>query len=186
MNVIFLDIDGVLNCAEFRREKLRSRDFSVNMEAHCIARLKTIVQAVGASIVLISSWRKYWMRGGSVDSAGQRIETALAQFGLSVYDKTPVLPDGSRSQEVEQWLADNRCVDQFVILDDNDFGWSGRLRAHWVHCDDATGLTDSQAELAVSVLQGALLPMPEDKPEAGNGGILHTLRSFFVRKPRQR
>jgi len=65
MKVLFLDIDGVLNCAEcFKREhdawveKGKPKDEHWNMlDPVHIARLNRIVAETGAKIVVSSSWR---------------------------------------------------------------------------------------------------------------------------------
>ena len=157
MKVIFLDIDGVLNCAGYRQEKMKEGHFSVVIQPEHLNRLKKIVESTDASIVLISSWRKFWQREGNIDSAGKEIEQAFARTGLFVADKTPVLQDGSRSHEVELWLRNRPYVEQFVILDDNDFYWSKKLRKHWVKCPGDTGLTDQLVETSVEVLSGTLI-----------------------------
>lgn len=183
MNIIFLDIDGVLNCSSFRLEMFRRGDYSVGIEAHLIARLKRIVNETGAAIVLISSWRKFWMHNGSVDNAGKRIETAFASAGLIIRDKTPVLHGGSRSQEIEQWLNNKPYVEHYVILDDNDFAWSRVLRRHWVCCPDDTGLTDSLADIAIQILNGDLLPIKKSDlfPARGIRGRLRKWLTIFQR-----
>ncbi len=51
MKVIFLDIDGVL----------KEEDYDAEFKDECFARLKRIVDATGAEIILSSSWRiHYW------------------------------------------------------------------------------------------------------------------------------
>ena len=175
MRVIFLDIDGVLNCTAIRRQKLCEGDFSVIIEPQQLQRLKRLVAKTNAVIVLISSWRKYWMREGSIDGAGKRIEAAFASEGLLITDKTPVLENGSRSLEIEQWLKDKRYIDQYVILDDNDFMWSRVLRQHWVYCSDDTGLTNDMVEVAEEILKGNLFPIGEANNSAEKG-ILFRLR----------
>ena len=56
-NVIFLDIDGVLNSAAYDRERT---DKDGNIDVSRLALLKRIVDAADAQIVLSSSWREYW------------------------------------------------------------------------------------------------------------------------------
>ena len=169
MRVIFLDIDGVLNCSTYRRQKLCQGDYSVTIEPQQLQRLKRLVVKTGAAIVLISSWRKYWMRDGSIDSAGKRIEAVFALEELSITDKTPVLENGSRSLEIEQWLKGKAYIEQYVILDDNDFLWSKMLRPHWVCCPGETGLTDHLVEVAERILTGELLPVEDVSNPLGRG-----------------
>lgn len=165
MNIIFLDIDGVLNRDEYRRQQLRQGDYSVILEDALIGQLQTLVERSGALIVLISSWRKFWRKEGSIDSAGQRMDAALGAYGLTLWDKTPVLKDGTRSDEVEQWLREHPFVDQYVILDDKEFCWSARLRQHWIACCSETGLTPGDVNAAADVLSGNLLSIPQPEPQ---------------------
>ena len=177
MKVIFLDIDGVLNCSEYRQKKLKEGHFSVVIQPEHLNRLKKIVETADASIVLISSWRKFWKREGNVDSAGKEIEQAFARAGLFVADKTPMLQNGSRSHEVALWLEKRPYVKQFVILDDNDFSWSKRLRKHWVKCPPDTGLTDRLAEMSIKVLDGTLM-----QPETNSTKRIRSLLKVFWRR----
>ena len=51
MKVIFLDIDGVL----------KEEDYDAEFKDECFARLRKIVDATSAEIILSSSWRThYW------------------------------------------------------------------------------------------------------------------------------
>ncbi len=158
---IFLDIDGVLNDSQFRLEGLRRRDYSVLIDPKKVALLKKIVEETGASIVLSSSWTKFWDKD-PVDSAGKRINAALAESGLVVSAKIPQIRDATRSQQIEAFLQKNPYVINYVILDDNDHCWSRRLRSHWVQPDGAVGLNDETVSLAIDVLIGNLIPIPKE------------------------
>ena len=57
MKVIFLDIDGVLNC---RSSKSRCGCY-IGIDNDKVKRLRQIVEATGAEIVLCSSWKKWWL-----------------------------------------------------------------------------------------------------------------------------
>lgn len=164
MKVVFLDIDGVLNQSNYRKEMIKKGHLSVILQREHLTLLKKVVDATDASIVLISSWRKFWRCEGSVDSAGQQIEQALDEYGLFIIDKTPVLHEGSRSDEVEQWLKNKHYVEQYVILDDNDFLWSRKLQPHWVWCPAVTGFTDQLADVAINVLNGYLISRERIRP----------------------
>lgn len=158
MKVIFLDIDGVLNESDYRKEMMSKGHISVVLQQEQLVLLKRIVDATEASIVLTSSWRKFWRNNECVDSAGQIIVKALDEHDLFIIDKTPIIRAGSRSNEVEAWLKNKPYVSQYVILDDNDYSWSRKLRTHWIQCPAATGLTTHLAERAIDVLNGMLLP----------------------------
>ncbi|MGC2316150.1 MAG: HAD domain-containing protein, partial [Bradyrhizobium sp.] len=53
MKVIFLDIDGVLNC----EKTPNPRKFPYIVDAALLARLRQLLERTGASVVLSSTWR---------------------------------------------------------------------------------------------------------------------------------
>ena len=58
MKVIFLDIDGVLNCQSSKS----SCHGMVGIDNDKVKRLKEIVKATGAKMVLISTWKTDWQK----------------------------------------------------------------------------------------------------------------------------
>ena len=180
MKVVFLDIDGVLNTTEYRLHKLRNREYSVNIDPSKVAILKTVVDNCNGSIVLISSWRRYWERGSkNTDEAGRTIDEALREYGLTIWDKTPAIKEGSRAQEVEQWLSGKHYVDEYVILDDKDFGWGAKLRQHWIQTDGEVGLTPDDARTAIGILNGSLMMIDMTLYEEKHRGIKALIQKLF-------
>ena len=53
MYLIFLDIDGVLNC----KETPNPRNFPYIIDRRLLANLKELLRRTGAKVVLSSSWR---------------------------------------------------------------------------------------------------------------------------------
>jgi HAD domain in Swiss Army Knife RNA repair proteins len=105
MKVIFLDIDGVLNCDATPNP----RKFPYVIDKKLLARLKRLLERTGAKVVLTSSWR--------VDPIGR---LAARHWGLPVFDCAPDLPKKTRRDEVLSWLADHPKVTCFAIVDDED------------------------------------------------------------------
>lgn len=64
MNVLFLDIDGVLNGHQWMREAQ-----SNNICRPCVLQLNRIIKATGCKIVLSSAWR-YMIHGGAMKLNG--------------------------------------------------------------------------------------------------------------------
>ena len=58
MKIIFLDVDGVLNC---KSSKSRCGGF-LGIDDSKVKLLKEIIDITGAKIVLSSSWRYGWRR----------------------------------------------------------------------------------------------------------------------------
>ena len=87
MKVIFLDIDGVL----------KQEDYDAEFQDACFARLKRIVDATGAIIILSSSWRiSYWdfvEKGYQTDSQSiLDLYNHFEKYGLKVSGR----PDPAR------------------------------------------------------------------------------------------
>ena len=154
MNVIFLDIDYVLNGKSTTDHIGCIR----GIDDEKVALLKELVDYSNAIIVLSSSWKEYWSknllhdgkscRGNTPKRYGRYINHKLAKYGLIITDKVPNIYWRDRSTEIILWLHDHPEIKNFVILDDIDFNWERKnLDTHWVNtyekdgCDWAEGLT---------------------------------------------
>lgn len=107
MRVVFLDIDGVLNYAGFKKRAFGY--YFVDDEK--IKLLKEIVDKTDAKIVLSSTWRLERFPDCR-DTAPRsyklyhKLVRKLKDFDLEIYSHTPILPKGCRGKEIEQWLQD--------------------------------------------------------------------------------
>ena len=138
MNIIFLDIDGVLNgynylnYVKFKLVKLlhlqkwadkHSRDpFGIHKEK--VKKLAKIVRKTNAKVVMSSSWRHAFWKTPYKDKKGNLkiLADELNSYGIEVIDITPKLSSGRRDEEIQEWLTKNKeIVDNFVILDDERF-----------------------------------------------------------------
>ena len=150
MKVIFLDIDGVLNSAEYDRQRTEKDG---NIDTTRLPLLKDLADETKAVIVLSSSWRKLWERDVCQFEEGKEINRIFNLYGLEIYDKTPVL--GSRKTEIGAWLENNPKTKSFVILDDMLFGWE-ELSPFLVRTDGMVGrgLERRHIEKAKEILNG--------------------------------
>jgi hypothetical protein len=105
MKVIFLDIDGVLNCDKTPNP----RKFPYVVDKKLLARFKTLVRRTGAKVVLSSTWR--------CDPVGL---FAAKHWGIPFIDVCPDRPRSPRRREITSWLADHPKVTRFVVIDDED------------------------------------------------------------------
>jgi hypothetical protein len=105
MKVIFLDIDGVLNCDKTPNP----RKFPYVVDKKLLARFKTLVRRTGAKVVLSSTWR--------CDPVGL---FAARHWGIPFIDVCPDRPRSPRRREITSWLADHPKVNRFVVIDDED------------------------------------------------------------------
>src|SRR5712671_3965140 len=105
MKVIFLDIDGVLNC----EKTPNPRKFPYVVDRKLLTRLKTLLERTGAKVVLSSSWR--------LDPIGL---FAAKHWGVPFIDVCPDMPKRSRRDEVLTWIAHHPKVTRYAIIDDED------------------------------------------------------------------
>ena len=105
MKVIFLDIDGVLNCDKTPNP----RKFPYIIDKRLHKRLLKLLERTGAKVVLSSTWR--------CDPVGL---LAAKHLGVPFFDTCPDKPRSSRRQEILSWLADHPRVKRFAVLDDDD------------------------------------------------------------------
>ena len=141
MNVVFCDIDGVLNSLPYQ---LANENEDAFIDPTRLTLLKSLLDTAEAVMVLSSSWRKAWERGKEWD-------TVFLDAGIVIYDVTPVL--GRRRDGIAAWLDAHPQVDRFVIFDDADVGW-GDLEPHVIVTDpiNTHGLEPQFTEKALHLL----------------------------------
>lgn len=155
MKILFLDIDGVLNSTQFYNNKSTEDLILEPLDGRCVLHVKSIVDATDARIVITSTWRGGWEKEASRCSReGQILNRFFKLYGLSIYDKTPVLP-GRRGAEIRAYLdACPEKVTGYCIIDDNDFSWKKHhLHRHVIQTDfEDGGLKEEHAKKAIEIL----------------------------------
>lgn len=114
MKVIFLDVDGVLNC---KSTEVRC-GYYLGIDDDKVQRLRRIVDATGAIIVLTSTWKDYWERKHKEDqdALANYLDRKLRAAGMRILDKTDD-EHHDRGAGILRWM-EGRPVESFVILDD--------------------------------------------------------------------
>lgn len=161
MNVIFLDIDGVLNGSNIQFSKSHFKDFA-GIDKDKVQRLARIVNETNAILVLSSSWRDGWERGGHYDPLenpyAKYLDKHLWKKGkLRISDKIPSIHK-TRGANIIEWLKANPDTSNYIILDDvfyNDYE-DFNLVNHLIYTDQEHGLTDEDAELAIRILKNQI------------------------------
>ena len=174
---IFLDIDGVLNSEEMLNHKPFPKCRGImGIEKSKVKRLKQIVEATGAEIVLTSSWKKsfdaFKRNGYRVDKSdlndlwveeleelgyfGKYLSNKLHDQKLRVSDTTSKYEGNPnyRGSGILAYLKDHPA-EAYVILDDENFrDYQNRqaIQDHLVLTDYMTGLSDDDVEKAIKIL----------------------------------
>jgi HAD domain in Swiss Army Knife RNA repair proteins len=105
MRVIFLDIDGVLNC----ESTTNPRKLPYVVEPRLLELLKRLLTLADAKVVLSSTWR--------YDPAGV---FSAKHWGIPFIDVIPDMPARPRRDEIVAWLKTHPEVERYAVIDDED------------------------------------------------------------------
>lgn len=136
MKVLFLDIDGVVNCASTTQ---RHRG-AIGIDPYMAFIVGKIQLDTGCEVVLSSTWR-HW------DYTRAEVRKQVVEF----IDVTPDSKKGFRGDEVKAWLANHPEVTRYAILDDDsDFHQDQPLfKTTWKE-----GITEAIAKNVTRYLNG--------------------------------
>lgn len=112
MNIIFLDIDGVLNSYAYYKETGND----LNLKSVDI--LSQIYHKFNCKIVLSSTWRE--LKDISEESAQKmwkHLVDTLSKYNMEIYDITPIIKN-NRPLEIATWLQNNSCSNFLILYDD--------------------------------------------------------------------
>ena len=146
MNIIFLDIDGVLNCDT---TKTYTKSGALFVEDKLIEKLKIIIDATNAKIVLSSDWR--YNREPPYDSDFLELKRKLNEYKIDFYGFTPIYWAQSRGFEIDAFLKNHTEIQKFVILDDQCDMFPHKHRL--VETNPKVGLTNEDVEQAIWLLK---------------------------------
>lgn len=161
MNVLFLDIDGVLNSARWMLKQPKTTNFIRELDRKAVALLAEIIARTNAKIVVSSSWRVMYAMSVLRDIF---IESGFPA-PCPIIGATPTwchTPDGVervRGHEIQSWLnssaedATVERVEEFAILDDDSD--MAHLLPKLVQTDFENGLERDHVERLVAMLSPA-------------------------------
>ena len=149
MNIIFLDIDGVLNSHRklkevYDRTHRPHSGYNYPFDEICLSNLKFLVETTDSKIVITSTWRK--------DQEGRnKIIEALKEYELDhhIIGYTPILHT-SRGKEIKEYLSTLEEQPNFIILDDDTD--MEDLKDYLIKTNIQVGLTSDNTEEAIMKL----------------------------------
>ena len=161
-NIIFLDIDGVLNAEnDFGPDKENphighNRGISITKTRL----LKQIVDKTKSRIVLVSTWKRRYVKylDNHEDEVGEYLSNVFKDVGLSIFDTTiryDFDDSKSRGLEISLWLIDHKEeVSNWILIDDDeriDYEKFDVL-PHLIKTSPYTGLTNELIDVCVRKL----------------------------------
>ena len=147
MNIIFLDVDGVLNSMDSIEQVTNRRPYSgydYPFDNKCLSNLKRLVLETNAFIVLISTWR--------LERVGRDIlfsELRKYRLDTRVIGCTENL-NKSREDEIKAYLEILDENINYIIIDDDMI--YPNLEEYLVKTDFRNGLTEEDTDVGIKKL----------------------------------
>lgn len=144
MNVLFLDIDYILNSDKFEQRLALKDDISpypVEIDPECVQRLNTILSKMkNFNIVISSDWR--------AELSLSKFREIFNHFKLNAHVLDMTSAEMSKSNSIKDWVFHNKPK-EFIILDDDSlFDLSDPLFKNFYKLSK-TGLLDRDVNLII-------------------------------------
>jgi hypothetical protein len=135
MNVIFTDIDGVLNS---------NMAFKTNWNSDAIDIYNQLCSEFDLKPVISSTWR--------TTHTIKELQKIFDYWGIDtpIHDYTPILYNEPRGVEIDTWLRENSCS-KWVVIDDNVSGITPFV-TNVVKCRGSVGLTRDEYTIIAEIL----------------------------------
>ena len=166
VKILFLDIDGVLNCMNVVDKKPSNDERVYGFNPDLVKNLKKVVDATGCRIVVSSSWRYH------LDYAPfqPKMEWRKVLAEMMGYDastlfigNTPRGNSGKRGEEILAWILENKdaygvyqSVPIRICVVDDEIGdiICNIDSRNVVKTDMRKGLTEEDADRIIEILNG--------------------------------
>lgn len=142
MDILFLDIDGVLN-STYYNDKLEIFKF---YEIKKINLVKKIVEETNCKIVLTSLRLNFQLYENEITDI-------FKNEGVLVYDTLQV-PFTNKVEGINNWLNKHKFINQYVILDDTNY--KQEFHNHFIKVSSYYGLTKNKAKTIIDYFKTSL------------------------------
>ena len=161
MNLIFLDVDGVINSINnlikvYNETHKPHSGYSHPFDSNCLENLKKLVIETNSSLVISSTWRLS-------EKGTNKLLHELKKYDLDklVIGYTPFL-GSSRKDEIKNFLSnfESSFTTNFIILDDDSD--MGDLLPFLVKTNRQVGLTEENVQQAIKKLTKSIIKENDD------------------------
>jgi hypothetical protein len=162
-NIIFLDIDGVLNSNLENENHQQELSDGELLDEDKVKLLSKIITVTKASIVLHSGWR-FWFDQNiqPLTKEAQQLVEILKRNHIIISDITPDFSTEEirktrkfslvKAKEILAWLGEHNEIDKWIVIDDlclhND-----EVQKHQLKTDARIGLTQKDVAVAIEMLR---------------------------------
>jgi hypothetical protein len=151
MDIIFLDIDGVLRTTKSDiwwstklSQPIPDNLFERRFDPNSVSLINQITNLTRAKIVIISNWRNNFKF--------EELKLHLVKRGITgnIIGKTPILE--TRGIEIQYWL-DTNSVNNYVVVDDNINDIVNHINPNKiVKCESKDGFTQKEFDKVIEIL----------------------------------
>lgn len=112
MNVVFFQVDGILN---FPASEAKAPDGSLGISEEKAKKLKKKLDEENAKAVLYGSWAKDWdFHDEKCTPKGMYLNKKLDRRGIHILDKI------NSEDSIDGWLVRHPNVEKYVVLEEGD------------------------------------------------------------------
>lgn len=165
MNVLFIDIDGVLNtCSPLSANEVwkNAERTELNIDEDKVCLIAQIVQSAEIKLVMHSGWRFFYDDlMNPMTQEAEELRRMFCRNGVIISGRTPDYSTEEirqnrkfslvKAREIRAWLAQHPECENFLILDDMDLHDTDLMK-HQIQTDPALGLTECDVERAIMYL----------------------------------
>lgn len=163
MNVIFLDIDGVLNSKIWNENHKEEIKRGVLIDEDKVKLLKEILIKTGAVVVLHSGWKLWFDKDiKPIRKESEFLDKNFNKYGIKIYDVTPDFSTAEiretkrfslvKAKEILYWLKEHKDVEKWLVIDDL-YLYNEEVRKHQFMTNNERGLTLSDAAKIIGILR---------------------------------
>ena len=164
MDVIFLDIDGVLNSNLWNESHQKEIEEGTLIDRNLVSLLGILVKTTNTKIILSSGWR-FWFnkKMNPLRTEAERLVEFFSLENIFIYDFTPDLTTEEirktkrfslvKAQEILKWIELHEEVNKWIVIDDLDLR-NNIVFEHLIRTNPEIGLTKQDVELAIKMIKG--------------------------------
>ena len=163
-NVVFLDIDGVLNSNFWCENNQREISNGTLIDKDKVKLLSSLIKTTNARIILHSGWR-FWFDSNlkPLRIEAEKLVELFKGEGLMIDGVTPDLTTEEiritkkfslvKAEEILLWISEQKDVPNWVVIDDLDLH-NSEIEKHQIKTDQTIGVSIEDLKNAERMLLG--------------------------------
>ena len=163
-NVVFLDIDGVLNSNFWCENNQREISNGTLIDKDKVKLLSSLIKTTNAKIILHSGWR-FWFDPHlkPLRNEAEKLVEIFQGEGLTIDGVAPDLTTEEirrtkkfslvKAEEILLWISEHKDLKNWVIIDDHDLH-NSEIEKHQIKTDQTVGLSVEDLKNAERILLG--------------------------------